>query len=97
MRMLAVRWVTGCVLLAMAVATGGCATSRYLSYKASPDYPEDNGDDALRLAGLKRTESTPRPHTPTRGTPWAISWSRAKVEGAGFGPLPAALSRPCPP
>lgn len=46
-------WVTGCLLLALAVVTSGCATSRYLSYKASPDYPEDDGDDTLRLPGLE--------------------------------------------
>ena len=53
MQVVAGRGVKGGLVLALAAGAAGCATSRYLSYKASPDYPEDNGDDALRLAGLQ--------------------------------------------
>ncbi|HOI11543.1 MAG TPA: penicillin acylase family protein, partial [Myxococcota bacterium] len=37
----------------LALAAGGCATSRYLSYRTAPDYPQDNGGETLPLAGLR--------------------------------------------
>ena len=41
-----------CMILGVACVLAGCATSRYIDYRVSPDYPRDDRSQTLGLAGL---------------------------------------------